>query len=351
MPSSVESARRMLALARAVLRARRVAYQPFKLTWILTEACSQRCRTCHLWATDPDPGPDLPTIERVVRANRQLTWLNLSGGDMVERRDAPAILEAVTSGLPDLALLDFPTAGQDTDATLAALEPALDSDVPRIYVTVSLDGPDSVHDSLRGSPGSALRARATLRKLQGIRRRGFSVVAGMTLSRHNVPQHVPDDPLTLLPPDLPLSDIHLNLAHHSSHYYRNPTDVAPPSGAARALIDAVDAGRKRRLSPLAFMERRYWAIARKYLADGDVGGRCGALRGSVYLGADLTLYPCSIFDRPLGNLRDVDYSLNRMGSLADANAALTDVDARRCPGCWSPCEAFPTLLVGLGSPL
>jgi hypothetical protein len=173
----------------------------------------------------------------------------------------------------------------------------------------------------------------------------------MTLSRHNVPEMLPSDPLSLLPPGLPLSDIHLNLAHHSSHYYRNPEDVAPPSGSARALVDAVHAGRGRALSPLAMMERRYWSVARKYLDSGDVGGRCGALRGSVYLAADLTVYPCSIFDRPLGNLRDVDHSLRSLKELNAAGAALREVDARRCPGCWSPCEAFPTLLVGFGSPL
>lgn len=351
MPSHVESARRYLALARAVLRARRAAFDPFKLTWIVTEQCSQRCRTCHLWATDPESGPDLSTIRRVVAANPQLTWLNLSGGDMVERPDAPGLIEAVTSGFPDLALLDFPTAGQDTEATLAALQPALDSDVPRIYVTVSLDGPDDVHDMLRGSVGSATRARTTLRALKAIRRRGFSAVAGMTLSEHNVPEALPADPLMLLPPDIPLSDIHLNLAHHSSHYYRNKTDVAPPAEAARALVDAVDAAVPRGLTPLALMERRYWALARKYLATGDVGGGCSALRGSAYLAADLTVYPCSIYDRPLGNLRDVDFSLRRIGSLQAAHPALADVQARACPGCWSPCEAFPTLLVGLGKPL
>jgi len=351
MLSVTETARRYIALARAVLRARRAAYDPFKLTWILTEACSQRCQTCNLWATDPHSGPDLPTIEKILEANPHITWLNLSGGDMVERSDAPDIMEAVTSRLPNLALLDFPTAGQDAEATLAALAPALDSAVPRIYVTVSLDGPDDVHDAVRRSRGSAARARATLRKLQGIRRKGFSAVAGMTLSRHNVPEQLPVDPRSLLPHQLPLDSIHLNLAHHSSHYYRNLSDVSPPVESTRALIDAVGSGRKNRFSPLAFMESRYWSIAKKYLHDGDVGGRCGALRASVYLAADLTVYPCSIFDRPLGNLADVGYSLRRIDTLKEAGPALTEVDARSCPGCWSPCEAFPTLLVGLGNPL
>ncbi|MCB9899171.1 MAG: radical SAM protein [Planctomycetes bacterium] len=351
MPSSVERARRYLALARAVLRARRRAFDPFKLTWILTEQCSLRCRTCHLWVGEPHAGPSADVVERVLVANPQLTWLNLSGGDLVERPDAPALLESVARHGRDLALVDFPTAGQDTRATLAALQPLLGSDVPRVYVTVSLDGPDAVHDRLRGVPGAAERARATLAALARIRRPGFRAVAGMTLSKHNVPDARPDDLRALLPDAVPAGELHVNLAHHSSHYYRNTDDVAPPSETALALLDEVLAARPRGISPLTLVERRYAHLARRFLLEGRVPGRCGALRASVYLASDLTVYPCTIFDRPIGNLADVGYALRRIPELLPARAALAEVEARACPGCWSPCEAFPTLLAGLGRTL
>ena len=99
------------------------------------------------------------------------------------------------------------------------------------------------------------------------------------------------------------------------------------------------------------MEARYWRLARRFVAGGDVGGACAALRASVYLAADMTVYPCTIHDRPLGHLGDVGWSLRRLPELTAAPAALAEAEERRCPGCWSPCEAFPTLLVGLGRPL
>lgn len=350
MPSRREAARRYLALARAVARARRGPWDPFKLTWILTEACSLRCATCHLWIGEPAAGPTPEEVAAVVAANPHLTWVNLSGGDFVERPDAPRLMASIVEGLPDLALLDFPTAGQDPAATLATLEPALASDVPRIYVTVSLDGPDAVHDRVRGQPGAAARARETLARLSALDRPGLTVVAGQTLSSRNLPAEPPADPAALLPPGVDLADLHLNLAHHSDHYYRNTDAVAPPVDTALALVDHVLARRRLR-SPLDLVERRYWSLARRFLTEGDVGGRCAALRGSVYLAADMRVYPCSIFDRPLGDLRDVDWSLRRLAELAEGPGALAEVEARACPGCWSPCEAFPTLLVGLGRPL
>jgi len=353
MPARLEGARRYLALAAAVRRARRRPFDPFKLTWIVTERCSLRCRTCQLWAGTPHAGPDLATCESLLAANPQLTWLNLSGGDVVERPDAPALMAAVVARLPDLALLDFPTAGQDEHATLAALEPLLDSDIPRLYVTVSIDGPDDVHDKVRRRRGSAAAARATFARLARIRRRGFTVVVGMTLSRHNLPQAAAGatarELSELLPEGIGTRDLHLNLAHHSGHYYRNAPDVAPPAEAALALIGHVRGRRGVPLSPLELVERRYWARARRYLREGDPGLPCGALRASVFVGSDLAVHPCSIFDQPIGNLADVGFALRRIPELPGAREALGLVESRRCPRCWSPCEAFPTLLLTAGT--
>lgn len=348
MPSLAERLRRYTALARAVVRARRGPFDPFKLTWILTEVCGLRCRTCHLWATSPHEGPTLAQARAVLAANPQLTWLNLSGGDPVERDDAPEIMEAATERLPDLALVDFPTAGQDARATLAALEPLLESDVPRVYVTVSLDGPDATHDSVRGREGAARRARATLTRLRSIRRRGFTAVAGMTLSRHNLPPEPPLEMRALLP-DVAPEALHLNLAHASTHYYRTREDPRPPAETALALIDAVQRARGLPTSVLDVVERRYWSIARRFVREGDTGGDCAALRASVFVAADLRVYPCSIFDRPLGSLADVGYALRRLPELDGAASALELVEARECPRCWSPCEAFPSLLLGAGT--
>ena len=348
MPRAAESARRYLALVRAVARARRRPFDPFKLTWIVTEQCSLHCRTCRLWVGTPAAGPDLDTVERVLVANPHLTWLNLSGGDLVERHDAPQLFELVARHGRDLALVDFPTAGQDTEATLAALQPLLDSAIPRLFVTVSLDGPDAVHDRLRGQAGAAARARRTLHALQRLQRPGLRVVAGLTLSRHNTPDD-PDVRLeSLLPDGVPLDDLHVNLAHVSDHYYRNSDDVLPPRRGALAVVRQVQQQPRRRLDPLAAMERRYWTVARRVLRDGDSGLDCGALRAVVFLAADGRVYPCSIFDEPLGQLADVGFALRRIPELPGAARVLGLVEDRACPRCWSPCEAFPTLLLNLG---
>lgn len=348
---SAEGLRRHLALGRGVLRARGRRIDPFKLTWILTERCSQRCRSCQLWAAEPEQGPSHETVREVLTANPQLTWLNLSGGDMVERPDAPALVASVAELLPDLCILDFPTAGQDTEATLAALQPALDSAIPHVVVSVSLDGPDAIHDRLRGSAGSASRARATYAALKRVRRPGFRVVVGTTLSAHNLSDAALQAPLAVLPPGIPLRDLHLNLAHHSAHAYANRQSVVPPGRAALAVVDALAAARPRSLHPLEFLERRYWHYARPFLLAGRLPPHCGALRASVFLAADLRVYPCSIWERPLGPLAELGYELRRLSEWDAATTARRDAGSHACPGCWSPCEAVPSLVAGFGRPM
>lgn len=348
MAAWVESLRRHLALLRSVQRARSQAGRPFKLTWILGESCSLTCRTCDLWRR-PAPGPTLTQVRAVIAANPGFTWVNLSGGDFVERGDAPALVEAVANGFPDLALLDFPTAGQEPEAVLDALQPALASAVPRIFVSVSLDGPDAVHDAIRGRRGAATRARETLRRLRSIRRRGLRVVVGTTLSRHNAGPAGSVE--TALPPHIPARDLHVNLAHHSPHYYRNGSDLAPDPDLALAVLDDLTRRGGLRLDPLGLIQARYRSLLRRYLRSGDVGGACGALVASVFLAADLTVYPCSIFSRSLGKLGEGTDSLAEILTRAEARRARALAVERACPGCWSPCEAFPTLLVGLGRPL
>lgn len=341
-----ESVRRHLVLANAVRRARKSPLDPFKLTWILTEECSLRCRTCHLWATQPHSGPDLTTIRKVLKANQHLTWLNLSGGDFVERQDAPQILDHVARLLPDLCLLDFPTAGQNPEATLAAIEPLLDSPIPHIYVSVSLDGDDETHDNIRRQQGAAARARETLRRLTAIQRTGFHAVAGFTLSSHSSSVTKGEPPAAILPPGVDPREIHLNLGHQSDHYYRNQQDSLPEKETALALIDHLAGFSHPTL--LGWIERKYWKIARQYLRTGDVGGPCAAMKASVFLAADLTVYPCSIFDAPIGDLSKVGYALRRISEFKSTPQTLESVENRQCPNCWSPCEAFPTLLYNYG---
>ena len=55
------------------------------------------------------------------------------------------------------------------------------------------------------------------------------------------------------------------------------------------------------------------------------------------------VYPCSIYSRPLGSLREHDYRLRDILEAAESRAAREAVVAEACPGCWTPCEAYQSI--------
>jgi radical SAM protein with 4Fe4S-binding SPASM domain len=83
---------------------------------------------------------------------------------------------------------------------------------------------------------------------------------------------------------------------------------------------------------------------RRYLETGETPMRCHALRASCFVDSLGQVYPCTIWDRRLGSLRDVDYDLARLWNTPAATALQADVWERRCPNCWTPCEAYQSIL-------
>lgn len=314
---------------------------PSRMTAILTERCHLRCQFCRLWES-PDDGASAEEWVEVFRCNPQLRWLNLSGGEIFAKDGLDQVLSGALEHLPRLALLDFPTAGQRTDRCVETVEFLRANSRVRLVVSVSVDGGRELHDSLRGVEGAFDRALETYRRLRERQDDRFQVRLGCTLTERAREQR------TTLERDVQEAiqsfraerEVHYNLAHHSSHYYRNEEFQELP------LEDATEILAERRFSPgpIGWAEWVYGRLASRALKDRHPPTGCVAVRHTVFVSPDLTVRPCSIWDRPLGALRDHGYSLARVLALATAKEAREEIEARRCPGCFTPCEALPAMV-------
>jgi MoaA/NifB/PqqE/SkfB family radical SAM enzyme len=318
--------------------------RPIKVTAILTERCHLKCAFCRLWEA-PASGANAAEWLAFFRANPFLRWVNLSGGELfaLPQGGLQPLLRGIVDVLPRLELLDFPTAGQRPDEVEEASRALLATRLPRLAVTVSLDGGPALHDELRGVPGAferALETFARLRRLRADHPGRFVVVAGCTLTDRAEEQATSlARELAGRLPDFDARELHFNLAHHSSHYYRNTGfDGLPGEAALRVLERAA-----RPSGALGWIERSYARLARRALREGFPPTGCEALVRTVFVGPDLDVHPCTIWERPLGNLRDFGLSLERLLAQPEVRVARAEIDARRCPGCFSPCEAMPAM--------
>lgn len=341
---SVETVRRLRAyagLGARILGTRLGSTRPFKITLMLTDRCDCRCEGCRIWEQPKGRELTPQEIGDVLAAAPSLRWVNLTGGEPFLRNDMVEVVSAVRSALPHLAVVDFPTTGQRTDVILRDVEAMTALGIPKLVVTCSLEGPPLLHDKLRGREGAFDRMMATYEGLRALD--GVDVFLGMTLSDANA--GVVDQTLDAVQarvPEVTLADIHFNVYTESGHYYRNTDGELRAPSEMEDVIQRALRVREGSWHPTDVIESAYLRLLPEYLKTGRSPLPCKALRAGVFVNAQGDVHPCTVYGRNLGNV--LETPLYDILDGAEAVAAREVVKADTCPGCWSPCEANPTIV-------
>jgi radical SAM protein with 4Fe4S-binding SPASM domain len=319
--------------------------RPFKLTFALTYRCNFRCWSCRTWRRPPAPEMTAAEVGEFFRRQDYFSWVDLTGGEITLRPDLNEVVEAVTALSRRLIVLHFPTNAYLPARVISAVRAAKRRPGLKIIVTVSLDGPAPVHDRLRGVEGSWERALETFAALR--REKGVEVFLGTTLQEGNL--HLRAATIASVRKRIPgvrESDFHFNFAQRAFFY--DNLDLAPaPGSETSAALDEIAAGFRGRASPRQYLERVYLAGARRFLATGVCPLSCRALSNSCFVDPYGNVYPCSGYDRPLGNLRAANFELDAIWRRPETRATQREIAGGSCPQCWTPCEAYQTILGNL----
>lgn len=323
--------------------------RPYKLLLALTYRCNAKCLTCNIWKRKVEGELALEDLRTFFAKNNHFSWVNLTGGEIFLRRDLPDILKTILTECKGLCLLNFATNGlqpKRIDWVLAEM-PA--HAVARTIATISIDAPAGINDRIRGVKGSFKKSVETFSRLWELERKDLSVYFGLTLSNHNVGM-LQDifDALKEEIPTLRYQDLHVNVAHSSPHYYFNKgNDVASNEDIMRDV--KVHYAKQPRIphSTVQFLEKRYLHHLLRYLNTKKTPIPCHALSASCFIDPQGMVYPCIIYDRPLGNLREVDFDLGRIWKKQESLALQQDIKNGKCPNCWLACEAYQSIMGGL----
>jgi len=320
--------------------------RPYKLTYVVTKECHSRCVNCDIWRIAPRNELTLDEAEKLATNSPFLSWVDFTGGEPTDRPDFVEVVEAFLRRCPELLLIHFPTNGLRPDRITACAERIARLRPPRLVVSVSIDGPPQHNDRLRGVPGDFRNAATTYRQLSKLP--GVEAFVGMTLYPENmsmVDQTV--QAIRELVPEFSYRKLHVNLPHISGHYYQN--DALPPRLNADMIRTVDDLMTRRGLPrhPFEWVERMYHRKVKDYVNTHRCPVRCASLMASCYLAEDGTVYPCSIWNAPLGNIRDHGYSLVPLLEHDTATRRRQEIAAGSCPHCWTPCEAYQSLAANL----
>ncbi|MBJ94767.1 MAG: hypothetical protein CMP23_09895 [Rickettsiales bacterium] len=332
-----------LLLARALGAGVRRPKAPFKVTAAVTWVCDQHCRHCNIWRRER--GPELSAAEwrQVWRGTKgALSWIDLTGGEVSSREDFAEIAVAAVEELPALAMLHFPTNGADPQRLEQLARTILRADPHRLVVSISLDGPPRLHGRIRGDRAAFDGA---VRSYQRLRALGVDAYFGMTLSPHNEGEL--DSTFAALRerlPELRWQDLHHNFFHRSSHYFENQDMDGLSPDRLQELAAGVLERRGLPANPTELLEWLYLRRVGGYAKSGASAEPCTSLSGNCFIAPDGTVHPCHIWERPLGRLSEVAYALPQLWNRTSTLQARERVREGRCPGCWTPCEAYPSLL-------
>ena len=316
---------------------------PYKIFLVVTKSCGSRCTNCHIWKEVPKNELTLAEYDQMSKKlGKSLSWLNISGGEPTDREDLVEIFRIFIKNCPYLLIVNFTSNGLNPERLESVAAFLNTTTVPFIGVNISVDGPEEIHQKLRGGSDSYKKALQSLEMLRKYKK--LKVHASMTLFEKNA--HLIDATYAGIVghiPDFKKSSFHLNYPFQSEHYYQNSkvgisTEIKPPD----YLISWRDF-----FKPIELIKIIYQKKLKLYYMTKKNPIACSAMTSNVYVSEHGELYTCTIWNEKVGSLRENGFDLGLVMKNKRALELKKKISENDCPNCWSPCEAFPSILDNL----
>ena len=335
--------------------------KPIQFTFFLTRRCNARCPFCFYTskqniAASASPELSIDEIARIAPQLGKLLWLAFSGGEIFLRDDLVEITKLFyKTNKPAIILL--PTNGLLQDTIYTNVETILRA-CPNssIVVKLSLDGPEPIHDELRGVPGSfqkTLKTCSALGKLVdkyanfelGINtvfcQANQDLVGGVMDLVQTLP-HVKTHTVSLIRGEVSRDD----LKQGDMEKYNK-------------IIDRLEFDLKKRLAAVygfrgAKIKAAQDILQRRKIYEAALHNQrsspCYAGKLNLVLTETGDLYPCEDFSEKMkfGNVRDTEYNLQRLLESAQGRNIEQFIADKRCC-CTHECYFMTNILFNPGN--
>lgn len=326
---------------------------PYKLNFSITNKCNSKCKICNIWKTNVENELTLDEINRIFKKANFLSWTGLTGGEPFLRNDLVDIVDIIPRHCKNLFILSMSTNGLLPNIIRKKVEEMLSIEIPWYIITVSLDGPENVHDQIRGVKDGwekAIKTYKELKRISSVDKR-LDVSFQYTISPYNIGMFEETfKSAKKMIRDLKPGDFCITFFQVSYRYY-NLDQIKKLEEFKKKLpqeIDQIYNFKYRKLTNLmGLLPKTYLKFVKEFIEKDRVPLKCKALSSSCFLDATGNLYPCTMYDKKLGNLRDTDYSIKKIWDTQTADKIRNKIREHKCPKCWIQCEANQTILGNL----
>jgi len=299
--------------------------RPIQLTFFVTRRCNAKCPFC-FYISKKDQAVSaaeeltLAEIKKIAPQFGKLLWLAFSGGEIFLRSDLVEITKLFYDiNKPSIILL--PTNGIMLETIYQSVEAIL-QECPdsSIVVKLSLDGPEQVHDELRGVPGAYQKTLRTCEALGELVEKYPHFELGINTVFCQANQNYIDSVIDLVR-TLPQVKTHtvslvrgevlredlkqVDLEKYKKVLERLASDLKDRSAPVYRFR-----GSKIKAAQDILQRRLIYEAAREIRRTSP----CYAGRLNLVLTENGDLYPCEDFSENmrLGNIRENDYDLRRI---------------------------------------
>jgi len=295
-----------------------------KLNIAVTFKCNFRCKYCNIWKIKSMDELSIRDFKLIFERNKPL-WVSITGGEPFLRNDISKIISLST--INGTKLLSINTNGFLTDKIIRDLEESI---LPVNYlIVISLHGKKEVHEELTGMKNSFDKAVDTFFKLRDL---GYKTKFEFLLVKENY--NIFFDLVNEL--GLRVNDFVITFLNISKYYnnlsisfnYLNKKELA------RFLREYLENYKTRDLFDLVYKEYLKGAI--DFYLKGKRRAKCLSGIKSFWLLPDGSIYNCIFEKFYLGNIRENNYKIPKDKKIYKKVLA--------CNGCWTPCEAFPSII-------
>ncbi len=327
---------------------------PYKLTFSVTYRCQSRCLTCNIWEMKPVNELTLDEIRNFASKNKHFKWIELTGGEPFLRQDIVEIVKAFEEFSKGLYIITMPTNSLTNGTTLLKrIEEILDTGIPKLSITVSLDGYRELHDKIRGIPGNFDKAMHIFKGLMELRKahRNLFFVFGYTMSKYNKGEFQKTvEEVKKEIPEVTYNDFHINVGQVSDIYYNNADlDIKAPTEEISKEIHEFVRKRHFRLGAIPAIEGVFLKKLERYVETGKAPLKSRSLDASLFMDSYGSVFPSIMWGRKIGNIRETDYSLEPLWKNDAANEIRKLIREGKEPKNWTACEAYQAIVGDVSS--
>ena len=299
---------------------------------------------CNIWKKEPS-GSELAVkdLDNFFKKANRFSWVGITGGEPFLRPDLSDIIDIVNKYCRNLSAIHFATNGQLKEKILGLTDYIRRKNKKlKVVYTVSIDGPPSLHDEIRGVPGTWDKAVDTFKTLKDT---GFAKAQiGFTLSSHNIGRF--EDTFNALKeayPKLSFNDMTVNIFQKSSFYYENVNMQELDNARLKNEIKKILEMDRDRISVNNFLRRKYLKLYLEYMDTHKCPLKCQAFSSTCFLDPYGNLFPCAVYYKKLLNIKDMKDELGEIWNTDRAKNLSYECSHYECPSCWSPCDAYSAI--------